>query len=73
MLWSRHETSRPSIEGIYYGDQIGFNDLLQPFLEQIGEQFSYVSTMGWIGGLEHSPAANHWSKRNSVTLSVNAV
>jgi FAD/FMN-containing dehydrogenase len=49
-------TMRPAgqrIEGVYYGGQKSLNDLIQPFLQQIGGQNLSVSTMGWIEGLKH--------------------
>lgn len=41
------------IQGMYFGDQDGLEQGLQPLLARLGTTPSYMKTVGWLEGLEH--------------------
>ncbi|KAI8407779.1 hypothetical protein FOFC_10706 [Fusarium oxysporum] len=41
------------IQGLYFGDQDGLSEGLQPLLTRLETTVSYMKTVGWLEGLEH--------------------
>ncbi|KFX94602.1 hypothetical protein O988_06194 [Pseudogymnoascus sp. VKM F-3808] len=42
-----------SLEGVYYGDRAGLDEVLGPLLNVTGGKVARANTTGWIEGLEH--------------------
>ena len=40
------------IQGLYFGDEEGLNQALRPLLARLDTEVSFMSTMGWLEGLE---------------------
>lgn len=45
--------SSQRLQGLYHGNPSAFGDVIQPLLEALGTELSYVKEMDWIQSLQY--------------------